>query len=399
MRYYYTPDGTQVFGPVEVEILGQLGREGLLHASSFICPEGETEWKPFALAAVSKPAPPPPVATFGPAPSTPKRVRPTVVADDGEGEKGWIAIILNLVTVYAALRGLVHYVVRPPRWVQGDDPNARTWTELAIGVFVLVVVPWWFSLLFKGLNRVIVRTVGIVILACAMEVIYYMPQTPEEDLAAKEQAMSDKLMKDARKAVDGRGNLKDTREEARADIQKMSAMATDDSETSRATRALVEVEKEIGAKVKIGEAAFANCDFDPTTITGTDDIAQRRANFLTYRQTQADVLEDARTFRPRLRQALINENVSSDYINESMSDPQTAKRFEIMVSLWQDRVKAADDQIARLDFLNQTYGTWNVTDGKLIFHDQASLNSYNALVQGLQADANAIQDEAKQYVQ
>ena len=236
-----------------------------------------------------------------------------------------------------------------------------------------------------------------------MEVNYDMPQIHEQIhdqiLSVKEQSMGDQILQDARQAVDGTESFKAAKEEAHADVQKLNAMTTDGSETSHATRAMLAVVKENDAKLQVRDAAFARCNFEPATITGTDDIAQRRVDFLQYRQAEVDLLENAKAFRTHLRQALIKEGIPDDDINQIMPDPKMTRRFDLLVTLCNAVLKAADDQIARFDFLNQTYGTWSGTNGQIIFHDHASFTSYNALIQNLHDDNTVIQETMKQYVQ
>jgi hypothetical protein len=384
--YFYTPDGTETLGPVDAQTLYRLAREGVLHAGSSICRVGESEWKRFDPAAFSKP-PLPPIPKSAPSRvvRAPARQQTVVVEDDAEAEKGFIPSLLNVVAVIAAIRSLLLYFFFPPRLVQPTDIHVRTWTELAIGVVVLIALPWWFSMLFKGLIRTGVRTAGIVFLSILMglEIFLFEPKTPDGRVVADLPERIGNPGDDSQPDTEAPGNN----------------TVPDGAAVTRANHVTESVKKAFDAKVKIGQDALAACNLDVTTITGADDIAQRRVKLEKYRQTQVDLAGDAKTLRSRLREAMVQEKVPADLINQIVSSPASAHRYDLMISLWQNRVKVVDDQIAHLDFLNQTYGTWNVANGQIIFHDQASLDSYNALTQTIQNDAKAANDTAKQVLQ
>ena len=60
------------------------------------------------------------------------------------------------------------------------------------------------------------------------------------------------------------------------------------------------------------------------------------------------------------------------------------------------KIKISNDHLARLDFLEKRWGSWNSKDGKLLFSDKDGLDTYNALTRNIQTDfkeGTALQDQ------
>jgi hypothetical protein len=51
---------------------------------------------------------------------------------------------------------------------QEEDTEINGWCVLGGSIFVFAVIPWCFSLLFRGLTRVIVRTALTCVFAAAL---------------------------------------------------------------------------------------------------------------------------------------------------------------------------------------------------------------------------------------
>lgn len=60
MNYYYTTDGQQIQGPVALEALTNLHRDGHLPPGTQVCPEGAQAWVPMNAVLGQPGVPPPP---------------------------------------------------------------------------------------------------------------------------------------------------------------------------------------------------------------------------------------------------------------------------------------------------------------------------------------------------
>jgi hypothetical protein len=156
ITYYYTPDGTQTLGPVDADGLRRLASQGVLKEGSFICLAGESEWQPFDLAVFSK---------LTAAPKASKKTREVRVDDDDTGEQGIIPLLLNIVAALAGAASVILTLVIVGSNAESNGTTANGWYVLGGSMLFFVAIPYWFSMLFKRLTRIVVRTLIIVFLA------------------------------------------------------------------------------------------------------------------------------------------------------------------------------------------------------------------------------------------
>jgi uncharacterized protein YfcZ (UPF0381/DUF406 family) len=200
---------------------------------------------------------------------------------------------------------------------------------------------------------------------------------------------------EAKKEIAAQGYYKGNPEKAQQALEQLNQQASGDTEAARGTRALVSVMNELYAKVKAAEAVGANCNFDVTTITDTDDITKRCDTIKQLRASQGDVIDFLQTFDDHANRALAQANVSTATAEAMLADTHKTGHLPTLISIWQAQQKRCDDHIARFEFLNKNYGSWNVKDGAIVCSDASSQDKYNSLTQALQDDTNQIADEQK----
>jgi len=84
-RYFYSKDGSDVQGPIDVDDLRQMRAEGILTSQTQVCMEGTQTWRPIATVAPTVPATPKQIAYLS----------YTGVADPDRISKDEVAIVLN----------------------------------------------------------------------------------------------------------------------------------------------------------------------------------------------------------------------------------------------------------------------------------------------------------------
>ena len=150
-------------------------------------------------------------------------------------------------------------------------------------------------------------------------------------------------------------------------------------------------------KTKAASAAEAACpNFNPTTITTHENVAQRQSAITAWQATQNDVLTYLQAYDNHVRDALEHENLSQKDLDDAVADAHKKAQVDQLISLWQLKVKLSSDHLARLLFLDKAWDHWSGRTGKLVFDDQSVLDDYNKLLTPLQEDVKGITDLEKQ---
>lgn len=394
-RYFYSVNGGEGQGPVPLETLRQLYRDGVLTASSYICVEGATTWQPVDPALLQPPAalPPsfvPPVPPSPPLPQVP--VKSTGV--------GLLAIILNIFAVIIAICGAAILAIITPS--DSSDPSGAI--GYRVGAFwgaliVIGLVPHVISRFIKGNAKAPVRL--ILILGFAMTSIggQFARFASDAKLEGDVKATSAKLKEEARQQLATKGYIESNPEQAQKTLQKLSNQASGDSDLARCTRDLLGVMKDMLAKVKVSTDAENACKFEVGTITGPDDIAQRRAQLGKLHDAQSDVIAYLQGFDTHCRDALAKDNFSSDFVNGAVTGARKSGHIDLLITLWQTNSKLTDDYVTILDYLTKTHDKWSPKNGKIIFSDDASLAGYQDIAKQLKSDAKQVGELQKQLVQ
>ncbi len=153
-------------------------------------------------------------------------------------------------------------------------------------------------------------------------------------------------------------------------------------------------------KTKAAGSAEAACpNFNPTTITTHENVAQRQAAITAWQTTQNDVLTYLQGYDSHVRDALAHENLSQKDLDDAVADAHKKAQVDQLISLWQLKIKLSSDHLARLLFLDKAWDHWSGKTGKLVFDDQSVLDDYNKLLSPLQEDVKGITDIEKQLTQ
>ena len=404
VRFFYSTDGTDVHGPVTQGVLRQLVQDHVIGAASFLCREGETEWKPLDLEAYQVPLTktstlPPTPPPFLPSAAPEFQLNRPAAAITSPGNRLLAGILYSAAGIVALAGALISAFLTTP-------PNANSSQSEAIGyylgsfagsLFLIVLVPYAISLLFKGDIRIFVRALGMIGLAL-LSVVGHLAN-PDLTLLAHANAMSEKMKEQARKQIAANGYFQDNSAQAEQNLQTLQKEASGTTDTDRGIRDLLSVMNDLFAKVKVSNAAEEACDFQVSTIASPDDIAKRRALIVKLHDTQQDVLAYLQGFDAHCRDAMAKDNFPPDFVSGAISGARKTGHLDTLIALWQAKMKLSDDFVARLDFLDKNYGSWNTKDGKVVFSDKSALASYNDLLKPLGEDAKQIGDMQKQLVQ
>ena len=387
-RYFYSVDGSEGQGPVPLETLQQLYREGVITTSSYMCVEGATAWQPVDPALLQPPPPPPvPIGSL-------------VVKSPWID--GPVPLILNTVAGIAVIGGAALSTLLMQRSSGGSDAVESISRQLGglIGALLFIaLVPYLISLIFKGGARIIVRTVGMIGVAFLSVLGQFANIASDAKLLKDERAMNEKIKDDARKEIASKGYIESNPEQAQQTLQKLNDQATGDSDLARGTRDLLGVMKDMLAKVKVSTDAEHACNPKVGTITGPDDIAQRRAQFEKLHDAQSGVLGFLQDFDAHCHDALAKDNFSSEFISAATVSARKNGHIDVLVTLWQTNMKVSNDYVAVLDYLAKTQDKWSAKDGKILFTDDASLAGFQDCAKQLGTDSKQVIELQKQLVQ
>jgi hypothetical protein len=401
VRFFYSIDGTDVHGPVNEDGLRQLFQDRVIGPASHLCREGETTWQPFHpesfRSLVTLPPPPPPA----PPPFVPAFIAPPATVPSSSKiswEKDPLPILLDIIAAIVAIGAAILLTILSGARADSAETISYHLGAFAGALFFIAMIPYLVSLPFKGIRRVLIRTIGIVViafLAIAGKVAESMSAWRLESSAG---AMSAQTKAEARKQIAEKGYYEGNTTQAEANLQKLKEQAgQDNSQAARLVRDAVIVTQTMVGKVKASEAAEKACgSFDPAHLNTLADIDTLRAGITRLRVTQADVLTYFLNYNDHCRAALANGGFSADTVEQFIAAVRKGGHIDQVTAIWRLKVKLSDDHLARLDFLEKNWGSWNSRDGKLLFSDKDSLDAYNVLTGDIQGDVKGIIDLQKQ---
>ena len=170
-------------------------------------------------------------------------------------------------------------------------------------------------------------------------------------------------------------------------VAKPAPVIDDPALVARMTQAAQLVQQEMIDKVKASDAAEKACgSFDPAMLTTQDALSSLRDGITKLRGAQSDVLAYFQSFDDRCRTALGTGQFTADQIERFVAGVHRSGHIDQAVAFWQVRIKLTDDHLARLDFLDKHWGSWQSKDGQVLFANQADLDAYDALTRNLAAD-------------
>ncbi len=371
--YFYSTDGTTTFGPVTEDALRQLLRDQVIGPASFICPQGESEWKPVDLGRLRRIPPqtprlpryePPPYVPTDKAKQREEELAQRIEEKFDEGPQPFLFRWGGMAFALAAtiLLGLM----------QEGTPNIVA--GLIGGVLMAYLIPYIVGQSFKPAWRLRVRVIAMVGLLALTLLFRAFLAVP--------------LMRAMQAASTGATAPGMPSDSARVAVPTAKASVSDDPDTlARMVRAAQPVQQEMIDKVKTSDEAEKACgNFDPATLATQSDLTALRNGLTKLRAAQSDVLSYFQNYDDRCRTAMSNGGFSADGVERFVASVHQSGRIDQAVAIWQLRIKLTDDHLARLDFLDKHWGNWQPKNGQLLFVNQSDLDNYNALTQALAID-------------
>lgn len=415
LRYFYSTTGADAQGPVTLEVLGQLFQEGVIGPGSYLCREGGTEWEPLNPAnfqalppVVQKPQPFQPPA-YVPSASSIERLKE--IPDQWEEEESAAPGILNWLSIATGLIGGFLLVVVMD-YCSGTRSSPPYYIGGTIGGFIF----FWgiaavVSLLFQDMTRQVVRFIGVVSLS-VLAIVGWMyrpvptttevvatPQAPPENKAI---VIQQEMNADARKQIADKGyyaGASDAPNKTQQNVDALKAQATGDTPEARAARDMYKVTDLFIAQVKTSNDIEKNCVFEVVTIDNTEELKRRRDHLAQLKDAQKDVVTFLIDFDKHCQDAMAPDKLPDDMVKGVIAGARTSAHIEQLITLWQSKVKLTEDYIGRLNYLDKSYGSWDVRDGQVVFSDKESFVKYGELVQALQDDVKKIGDNQKAIVE
>ncbi len=404
-RFFYSTDGTDVQGPVTLDDLRQLFATGGIRASSFLCPEGETEWQPVNPEFFAPP-PPPPIAAMPPPrppPAQPPPYRPEASyshrsrSSSRSRRTGGITTAVGWFIAVGVAALIVIHNVSAPSYHQS---YAYTVGSFIGSLFGIVILPYLVSFCCPRRSRSMVVTVGIAAVSLLMLAGTVSESGEQRRLLAAASDIQKKTASEAQQQIKTQGYFSPDPQEAQKDLQKLKdQVGTGDSMMDRVARDLLTVTDQLMQKSNAAQAAGKACNFDPTTITGPDDIANRHAAIEKLHDTEEDMVVFLQNIDANCRDVLSAEHLSDQAMSQTIAGFRQSGHVDLLIVLWQAQAKLAEDHLARLDLLSRTWGKWSAKDGKMVFNDDDTVSAYNDLLRSLQDDVKKIGDTQKQIFQ
>jgi hypothetical protein len=411
------PPARRVPSPSLAEVLSMsalpLAKEPAKSAPAVVASPRKIPSLPPTLPAHAKPAPVPEEPSEIPEDETPE--------DEKAKELGAFAIVLNLLAVLAVLgaAGLSAFLVQPQ---SENEIYAFGHRSVAfIETFLLVLlIPFVVSRFARGDARVITRSGGMVVLAVVVSMFFLLQpvaqsgaqtqgaldgqsQAAQEEIATKRdaqaQAMTEQQKEAAQKEIATKGYYTGNTDQAEQNIEKLKSQLTDDSERSRIGRAILAVTTGLLDKVKASDAVQKTCKFTLDAVKSADDLAARGRSISQLHDTQADVIRFLQNYDQQCRDALNSDNVAAATQDEVIASAHQGAHVDLLVALWQEKMKLSDDYVARFDFLRKNWGGWEFKAGDVIFKEDAKATAYDTLVQAVQDDIAKIHDTQRQIFQ
>jgi GYF domain 2 len=401
-RFYYSADGTETKGPVTWGVLQQLYQDQAIGAGSFLCREGETEWQPLKPADFDAPvlqtiAAPRRIPTPPPFVPSDQYVQGRVGSEEFSGVDGTVNLLLSGVGGLAAIGAAAFGAAMSHPGASVTNVLSYKLGSFAGGLIFFALLPYVVSLVFKDLTRVVMRSVGMIVLSL-LAVVGQLNLSTYHALATAN-TLNAKANDDAKKEIASKGYYSGDPQKAEQDLQQVRSQLTGDTEVARLSRDLLDVTHQILAKVKISDDAEKACVFEVNTIASADDITARRALLAKLKDTQMDVKTYLEGYDSHCRVAMASENAAPATVDAIIGGARKGGHIDLLVSLWQQKIKLTDDYVARLDFLSQKFGAWSTKNDKILFQDDAAVAGYNKLVGNLHDDVQQIEATQKQFFQ
>jgi hypothetical protein len=436
-NFFYSTNGTDVVGPVTEDQLRQLWKDYRIGTGSFLCRAGERHWTPLAretsvarvrsmrivpsevyasaiktsVPRVASPVEPVPAKTEpsplngaaaplpapAPASSVPEQSS-AELDEETPPEDGAVAVIVNTIAGLLAFGGvfLTTLLSVPPQARRAESLSYHL-EGLAVAMVVIVVIPYFLALLVKGLTRVVIRAV-LVVIASLLSIAGNISQTGITALAEARE-ISDRQKQEAQKEIANKGYYTGDASQAEQNIQKLKGRLADDSLTSHIGRDILEVTTDLLRKVKTSDALEANCNFTLDGVRSEDDFSGRIAAISMLRNAQNDVVIFLQGYDQHCRDALAADHIASATQDDVIAGARKGAHVDQLIALWQEKMKLSSDHVARFVFLQKNWGNWHFTNGEVSFDADVQVAEYDQLVQTIRDDVDKIRETQKQIFQ
>ena len=298
----------------------------------------------------------------------------------------WIVLVIGAIALH-----VVMHTLRPSSSNSAIDYFTGLIGGLVGCLLVIGVLPFLISLPFKNVTRYLVRLIGILAITGLTIVRQFYPATPTPETSATQ----DKTTQVAAES-NSAANPPVANAAPQADTAPPASEArASNSLSEKATHDLATVTSQFVAIVNASSEAESECNVDVSTIESTDDIARRRDSLMKLRAQELEAIVYLQNFDAHCREALAFDTFPSDFIDNVLVAERKAGKVDLLIALWQAKMKLTNDHVARLDYLGKTYGAWNVKGGKVVFTDADDLTAYNNLLQSLENDLKEIASDQK----
>ena len=228
--------------------------------------------------------------------------------------------------------------------------------------------------------------------------IRYLVQ-PAAEPASQARTITQRQNQEAQQQIATKGYYTGNNDQAEKNIENLKGQLTDNSERSRIGRAILTVTADLLAKVKTSDTVEKSCKFTLDAVKNSDDLAQRSKALKQLHAAQNEVITFLQDYDRHCHEALASDNIAPSTQDEVTASARKGAHVDLLVLLWQNKLKLSDDYVARFDFLRKNWGDWQIKDGDVIFAEEGKTTSYDALVQAVQDDIAKIHDTQRQIFQ
>ena len=412
VRYYYSKDGTSTEGPVSKSVLRQLFLDQNLSSESFICREDESDWQPLDPAMFqSRPKFRPPLRGPRPAQSSGSARAPRQrlrlfrrnawYTDTNLLDPRFLRflnVIIIAITFGGALLAVhLRYVVFKATLLAAADLK-EVIGYFAVSAGLIFILPYLICLFFRHPLRrpvLVISALCLTPLLLWAEYEFFSSAAGQHVLYARDNAEDSsesnvpwKILPngyiDFAPALE---NLKEYR----------AAASTDNTDMAVVRRDLIVVIDGISSRLTACNNAALKCSpFNPLNLTSLDGLQSRVSLLSNLRDTQADLGNYLQALVANCREAVIRDEFSAVTIDEAISGFRKTARTDQLSAAASVSMKLSDDEIACLKILGDNWGRWHVDNGAVAVDNPVAYANYNASLQAMQNDIQALHDLEKQ---
>ncbi|MEJ0000991.1 MAG: hypothetical protein WDO13_18600 [Verrucomicrobiota bacterium] len=119
--------------------------------------------------------------------------------------------------------------------------------------------------------------------------------------------------------------------------------------------------------MKASDAIEDTCKFTLETVKTPEDLDAQMAAITRLRAAQGDVVTFLQNYDQHCRDVLTRDGIAAGTQAEVIAGARKGAHVDLLIGLWQAKMKLSDDHIARFAFLRKNWGQWELTEGKVFF--------------------------------